>query len=69
MPRKPNYKFARQERERAKVKKKAERFKAKADQKAQKAKSANPDLSEPEANAGFSPENPPDMLPVDDETV
>ncbi len=66
MPRKPNYKFARQERERAKAKKKAERLKAKADQKAQK---ANPDSSEPEANAEFSPENPADTLPVDDEIV
>ena len=66
MPRKPNYKFARQERERAKAKKKAERLKAKADQKAQK---ATPDSSEPEANAGFSPENLPDMSPVDDEIV
>ena len=66
MPRKPNYKFARQERERAKAKKKADRLKAKADQKAQK---ANPDSSEPEANAGFSPENPADTSPVDDEIV
>lgn len=66
MPRKPNYKFARQERERAKAKKKAERLQAKADQKAKK---ETPDLSEPEANAGFSPENPPDTPPVDDEIV
>ncbi len=66
MPRKPNYKFARQERERAKAKKKAERLKAKADQKARK---ANPDSAEPEANAEFSPESPPDTSPVDDEIV
>ena len=66
MPRKPNYKFARQERERAKAKKKADRLKAKAEQKAQK---AAPDSSEPEAGAGVSPENPPDAPPVDDEIV
>ncbi len=66
MPRKPNYKFARQERERAKAKKKADRLKAKAEQKAQK---ANPDSSEPETNDGLSPENPPDAPPVDDEIV
>ena len=67
MPRKPNYKFARQERERAKAKKKADRLKAKAEQKAQKA--ANPDSPETEAHADFSPENPPDTSPVDDEIV
>lgn len=66
MPRKPNYKFARQERERAKAKKKADRLKAKAEQKAQK---AAPDSSKPEADADFSPENPPDTSPVDDEIV
>ncbi len=38
MPRKPNYRFERAERERAKAKKKAERLQAKADRKnAQKA--------------------------------
>ena len=66
MPRKPNYKFARQERERAKAKKKAERLKAKANQKAEK---ETPDSSEPEAAADLSTENPSHTAPVDDEIV
>ena len=66
MPRKPNYKFARQERERAKAKKKAERLKAKANQKAEK---ETPDSSEHEANADFSTENPSNTSYVDDEIV
>ena len=66
MPRKPNYKFARQERERAKAKKKAERLQAKLDKKAGK---ETLDSGEHEADAGFSPENPPDTSPADDEII
>ena len=66
MPRKPNYKFARQERERAKAKKKAERLKAKANQKAKK---EAPDTSEHGANADFSTENQLGTSHADDEIV
>lgn len=66
MPRKPNYKLARQERERAKAKKKAERLKAKADQKAEK---KAPDSSDPEANADISTEDSLSTSDVDDEIV
>ena len=63
MPRKPNYKFARQERERAKAKKKAERLEAKLKQKAEK---DTPDSAEHEANADVSTENPSNTTHVDD---
>lgn len=66
MPRKPNYKFARQERERAKAKKKAERLQAKLNKKAEK---ETPDSAEREADAGFSAENPLDTSRVEDEIV
>ena len=66
MPRKPNYKFARQERERAKARKKAERLEAKLKQKAEKEMA---DSAEHEANADFSAENPSDTSRVDDGIV
>lgn len=66
MPRKPNYKFARQERERAKAKKKAERLQAKSNKKAEK---ETADSAEHEANADFSTENPLNPPHADDEIV
>lgn len=66
MPRKPNYKFARQERERAKAKKKAERLQAKLNKKAEK---ETPDSAEDAANADFSTETPLDASHGDDEIV
>ena len=66
MPRKPNYKFARQERERAKAKKKAERLQAKLNKKAEK---ENPDSAEVEVNTDFSTETSLDTSHGDDEIV
>ena len=66
MPRKPNYKFARQERERAKAKKKTERLQAKLNKKAEK---ESPDSAENEADANVSTEPPLDTSHGDDEIV
>lgn len=66
MPRKPNYKFARQERERAKAKKKTERLQAKLNKKAEK---DTPGSAEDDANAGSSAETPLDASHGDDEIV
>ena len=66
MPRKPNYKFARQERERAKARKKAERLQAKLNKKAEK---ETPDSAEDAANADLSTETPLDTSHGDDEIV
>ena len=66
MPRKPNYKFARQERERAKARKKAERLQAKSNRKAEKEMA---DAAEHEANADSSAEDSPSASQVDDTIV
>jgi len=66
LPRKPNYKFARQERERAKAKKKTERLQAKLNKKAEK---ESPDSAENEADAKVSTETPLDTSHGDDEIV